>query len=109
MAYFRKELPRRTLFLPNGSAIPVQILDDSVGIIQTTDPETLKFLAGVVGTQGVSEISASEADNLKKKIRLSNIERQIRTTASRPKSISLDTPKVAPRKGCGACGGRRNA
>lgn len=108
MAYFRKELPRRTIFTPEGSAVPVFILDDSVGIITTSDPKTVEFLSSIVGSQGLTEITQFEADALKKKTKLQNIEQQLRLSKTQSGGFSKKQRAQPPgKKPCGVCGGRK--
>lgn len=111
MQYFRKELPQRTLFAPDGSAIPVEILDSGVGVITTDHEAITKFLIEIDGTQGVSKITQKEYRDLKKKTQLRNLHLRLATEKlQKPKNNPGGKPassKVGGRGGCGACGSRK--
>ena len=109
MRYFRKELPNRTLFRPDGSAVSVRILDKEVGVIVTDDAALIEWLDTIVGTQGVSAISEADFDDLKKKTRLSNYRDSLAQAAKSPRKLPgfpRPDPKIVDRKKCRSCGGR---
>lgn len=105
MHYFRKELPHRTLFTPEGAAVRVEFFDNSVGAIVTDDDQLAGWLDSVVGTQGLTRSTKAAYDELKKKTRLDNVKKQLSLQPQPAKSINRSTP--TERKGCRSCGGRR--
>jgi len=108
MRYFRKELPQRPVVLSSGAIVQFEILDDSLGVLQTDNKELIEELDALVGSLGLSSITRLDYLALKKKTRLENIKRKLAdSNRSSSASKGVGGAKVKERKKCAACGGRR--
>ena len=64
--YWLKENPRNPVPLKNGGQLEVEIVSQSQGLAQVTDPEIQENLVSMLGTYGLMQIDKSTYEDLKK-------------------------------------------
>jgi len=76
--YWKKENPRNPVPLKNGGYLELEIISQSDGIVQVTDPEIQETLIGMLGTYGLEQIDKSTYEDLKKNRSSTYLKPQVR-------------------------------
>jgi|TARA_R110000824_G_scaffold44703_9_gene129872 hypothetical protein len=94
MRYFRKELPNRTLRDQHGLPVPVIRLNDSIGLVATSDGDLIEYLDTVIGVGGLTAISKAQFTDLKKKSKCETSPSPSKQPEKRGSAkITVSTPK----------------
>lgn len=76
--YWKKGNPRNPVPLKNGTYLELEIISQSEGITQVTDPETQETLIGMLGTYGLEQIDKATYEELKKNRSSTDLKPQVR-------------------------------
>lgn len=76
--YWKKGNPRNPVPLENGRYFEVEIVSQSEGIAQVTDPDVQEELVKRLGTYGLEQIDKETYENLKKNRSSTSLNQQVR-------------------------------
>jgi len=76
--YWLKENPRNPVPLKSGGHLELEIISQSQGLAQVTDPEIQETLVGMLGTYGLMQIDKKTYEDLKKNRSSTSLKPQVR-------------------------------